>query len=288
MDPSSGGPCQGIRNLIPELQKLGVHNEVVSLDSPAAAFLGNDDFPIRAVGPATNPWSYSSKLVTWLDENFNRFDVVIVHGLWLYHGYAVHKALLRLKKHGTEKLPKVFVMPHGMLDPYFQKASGRKLKAIRNWVYWNLIEGKVLNNADGVLFTCDEELRLARQTFRAYHPKREINIGYGIADPPDFHSNMGEAFLNECPELKNQSYLLFLSRIHEKKGVDQLIKAYAQMVEESFSSGRKLPKLVIAGPGLETAYGQKLRQIAGTIRLKNQIFFPGMLSGKAKWGAFYL
>ena len=39
----------------------------------------------------------------------------------------------------TEKsFPKIYVMPHGMLDPYFQTAKDRKLKALRNDIYWKL------------------------------------------------------------------------------------------------------------------------------------------------------
>src|SRR5690554_4640847 len=164
MDPSSGGPCQGIRNAIPALAELGVCNEVVCMDDPQAEFLDKDDFEIHALGPAKNAWAYSPKLIPWLKDNLNRFDVVIVHGLWLYPGYAVLKVYQSIQG----KAPKLFVMPHGMLDPYFQKASSRKLKALRNWFYWKLIEKNLIQRADGVLFTCEQEMLLARETFRPY------------------------------------------------------------------------------------------------------------------------
>ena len=313
MDPATGGPCQGIRNSIPELKKLFVENEVVCLDNPDAAFLKNDDFPVHAIGPAQTPWYYSPRLLPWLLENLAGFDAVIVHGLWLYHGYAVRKAMDRLKsQHFSDRqrktqLPKVFIMPHGMLDPYFQRAPERRLKALRNWIYWKLIEGKVIREAEGVLFTCKEEQRLASQAFHPYLPKQELNIGYGIAEPPLFAQRMRNAFLKDCPELRNCRYILFLSRIHEKKGVELLIKAYAKVAgrkpemetalldpqtEETelsaFSVSAGFPKLVIAGPGLETPYGKIIQQmVSETPGLKGAVFFPGMLSGDAKWGAFY-
>ena len=34
MKPSSGGPCEGIRNFVPELKKLGVICEVLCMDNP--------------------------------------------------------------------------------------------------------------------------------------------------------------------------------------------------------------------------------------------------------------
>lgn len=279
MDPSYGGPCQGIRNIVPSLEKLGIHNEVVSLDDPSAAFLGTDSFPVHALGPSKGPWKYSAKLVPWLSENLSRFDVVIIHGLWLYYSFATSKAVRNFR--GAAKQPRLFVMPHGMLDPYFQKASDRKLKAIRNWMYWKLVESNVINKADGVFFTCEAELLLAREPFTPYQPKSEINIGYGIQPPPVYTSQMKEAFLKKCPEVKDKPYLLFLSRIHEKKGVDLLIKAYTKI------AGEGTPKLVIAGPGLESQYGRDLQALVSQSEAKDSIFFTGMLSGEAKWGAFY-
>lgn len=282
MNPSSGGPCQGIRNSIPALKKLGVHNEVVSMDDPKADFIGKDAFPIYALGPAHNPWAYAPHLKPWLKENISRFDAIIVHGLWLYPGYAINQALNEIR--GSK--PKLFVMPHGMLDPYFQNASRRRLKAIRNWLYWEIIERKLIHRAEGILFTCEEELVLARDTFQPYSPAKELNVGYGIPEPPPYTPEMSEQFLERCPQVSGNDYLLFISRIHEKKGVDLLVKAYLRLKKSNEQAA--VPLLVIAGPGKETAYGRQLQQTVNeNPLLKNAIFFPGMLTGAAKWGAFY-
>src|SRR5690606_34234799 len=151
--------------------------------------------------------------------------------------------------------PKYFVMPHGMLDPYFQKAEGRRLKAIRNWLYWKLIEHKVVNNADGLLFTCEEERLLAKQPFKPYRTKKEYVVGLGIDVPPIHHADMDKAFQDCCKSLENRPFLLFLSRIHEKKGVDLLVKAYETLASNATS---ELPALVIAGPGLDSPYGKQI------------------------------
>jgi glycosyltransferase involved in cell wall biosynthesis len=304
MDPASGGPCQGIRNAIPQLQKLGVKNEVVCLDSPGAAYIKNDSFTIHAIGPSKGPWQSGEHLIPWLLSNLNRFDAIVVHGLWLYHGYAVRKALKKFKeamhvKNNGFGMPKLFVMPHGMLDPYFQKAEGRKLKAFRNWLYWKIIESKLVNEADGVLFTCETELLLARRTFKPYKPKKELNVGYGIAAPSAFDPSFIDAFQLKCKGLNNAPYLLFLSRIHEKKGVDLILNAYAKAIREAIRNSKVLPngdaresasfpKLVLAGPGMDTPFGEKIKKLKETDPLlDNNVFFPGMLSGDAKWGALY-
>ena len=289
MDPKLGGVCQAVRTMANGLIDLGVTNEVVSLDAADSSFLKDDLFPVHALGPASGPWSYSPRLLPWLVENLCRFDVVIVHGLWLYYGHAVKKAIQsetvrrQLKeKQKVGSTTKLFVMPHGMLDPYFQRAPGRKLKALRNWAYWKLIESKLVEQADGLLFTCEEELLLARKPFRPYHPKRELNVGLGIEHPPAFSRDMTESFLKKCPEVRDQPYILFLSRIHEKKGVDLLISAYAKVYEKGS------PKLVIAGPGYDSPYGQKLKELINENgKIKDAVLFPGILSGDSKWGAFY-
>ena len=304
MNPASGGPCQGIRNSIPELEKIGAYNEVVCLDNPGEDFLKKDSFKIYALGPTITPWSYSSKLVPWLKNNLVRFDVVIVHGLWLYNGYATLKAIKSIQKSNSDKAPKLFVMPHGMLDPYFQLTKARKVKAYRNNLYWRYIESKLILKANGILFTTETEMLLARTTFKNYHPKKELNVGYGIGQPPVLSASNSQQLYDKFPSLVNKSFFLFLSRIHEKKGIDFLIEAYDKILQQhnalqklsnaagNFDSieeqDNEVPMLVIAGPGLETAYGIKIAKIvAASKRLSGSVVFTGMLLGDMKWEAFY-
>ncbi|MGY8914115.1 MAG: glycosyltransferase [Flavobacteriales bacterium] len=278
MDPIQGGPCQGIRNAIPELEKLGISNEVICFDNQKASYLGQDPFIVHAIGEARTSWRYNKMLIPWLLKNFSSYDVVVVHGLWQYHSYATLKAITTYIKTNAIA-PKVYIMPHGMLDPYFQKAPERRFKALRNDIYWKIFENKVINQADGVLFTCEEELLLARTTFPNYKPKKEINVGYGIQPPPECALKMKEAFSSKVPSWNGKPYLLFLSRIHQKKGVDLLIKAYLQLEKEL----ETIPQLIIAGPN-DNVYAKEMQVLAST---SSNIFFPGMLSGDAKWGAFY-
>ncbi|MET0637338.1 MAG: glycosyltransferase [Chitinophagaceae bacterium] len=278
MHPRSGGPCQGIRNIVPALGELGVVNEVVCLDDPASDFLGHDPFPVYALGASIPPWGYHKTLLPWLKEHISEYDLVILHGLWQYNGYALLKTLRGLKKESGLP-PKVYLMPHGMLDPYFQKSPGRRVQAIRNWIYWKLIESRLVRETDGILFTTQEELNLANDSFRPYHPKAVFNAGYGIQPAPVMER---EEILstNKKNGLPAEPYLLFLSRIHEKKGVDLLITAYKQLKQQDC----KLSRLVIAGPGLESDYGKQMITLAAN---DPDILFPGMLSSFSKWAAFH-
>ncbi len=287
MDPRLGGVAQAIRTMIRGLEGLGMHNEAVTLDDPRAAFLTEERLLIHTPGEGRGAWYYSPLFIPWLQKNCNRYDIVIVHGLWQFHGFAVQKIFRQMKKNGVKKVPAVYIMPHGMLDPYFQAIQGRKLKAIRNWCYWKLIENKMVNGADGILFTCLEEQKLAALTFSPYAPKRAVVAGLGVQQPPLFTQNMQKAFLAKCHAAMNRNYLLFLGRIDKKKGVDLLVKAYEKIAADAAEMS-ELPMLVIAGPGLDTPYGEKVKQmVMASPLLQSLVAFTGMLGGDAKWGAFY-
>lgn len=297
MDPRTGGPCQGIRNLTPRTHEQGNSVEVVCLDDPNSGYLAQETVRIHALGQGRGSWCYHPALRPWLEANLHRFDAVILNGLWQYPGYT----MARLAK--RPDAPPYFVFPHGMLDPWFQRAPERRWKAIRNWFYWKLVEQFVIQRAAAVFFTCAEEMRLGRDTFSPYRPQREINVGYGVGSPPAQHEGMKGAFQQKCPGLNDRPYFLFLSRIHPKKGLEAMIRGYAAVYGTPEARGQRpaptsdlstlnsqpstFPALVIAGPGLDTEYGKKMQQLAEDLCRSNTVFWPGMLTGDAKWGALY-
>lgn len=312
MDPATGGPCQGIRNSIAAMAVLGVTNEVVTVDDPDAPFLGMDVFPVHALGPGVGKWRFSARLLDWLVEHMLNFDAVIVHGLWLYHGYAVVRALNKLEKlqglgqcRSTagedllDKIPLVFLMPHGMLDPYFQQNKSRRFKALRNSCYWHLIEVKLVNRVDAILFTCADELRLAERTFSRYSPKRAIDIGYGVGEPPPLQSCFTAEISGLLPFLGNRRFLLYLSRIHEKKGIDILLESYFHLLEICGPGERyRMPCLVVAGP-IDSQFAHDLvKKYSGRnfencvpnnrIEMLESIFFTDLVSGLKKWSLLHL
>jgi len=290
VNPKNGGPIQGIRNYQNSLFNLGVERHIATFEDPNDILLWNfpETLKFHALGQPKTPWQYNSKLIPFLKKEASNYDVLIINGLWSFHSYAVTKAIQYIKKKSyKKKLPKIYVMPHGMLDPWFQNDKTRRIKAIRNFLYWHIIEKKVINNADGLLFTCEEELLLARKTFSGYRPKQELNIGYGIEAPPILSEELKIAFQSHCRLNTSEPYLLFLSRIHPKKGVDLLIRAYCAILSD-LEFENNIPNLIIAGPGIETEYGKKLLEfLEENPNIKTKINFVGHLFGEAKWSAIY-
>ena len=284
MDPELGGLAQMIRSVSAIHHEMGHEVDVLSLDAPDSGIPEDAAFRLIAVGPGKYGWGYCKGLKSWLKAHLNEYDGVIMHGLWQYPSIAVADVISELRRQ-EKATPVFFAFPHGMLDPWFQSWKRRPLKTFRNLLYWHLFENRVIRSADTMLFTCLTEVRLGTKTFHRYRAKKNLAIPFGCTAPPPETEAMQIAFRNNCPNLEDAPYWLFISRIHPKKGVDLLVKAYCKKLQESISSSLSFPHLVIAGPGLNTPYGRLITELASSH--PEHIHFPGMLTGDAKWGAFY-
>lgn len=268
MSPEAGGVTESVRSLV-AYAPPGVSFEVVSLDDPNAPFLKTYPFPIHAVGPIKTVYGYSSGLLPWLRENRDRFDGVIVNGLWQYCGFAAWRAF-------AGKKPYV-VFTHGMLDPYFKRRF--PLKHVKKWIYWLLSEYWVLRAAKRVLFTTTEEERLAKQSFWL-HSWKGFVVPHGASGPEGDAQVQRRAFFEVCPALEGRRFVLFLGRIHRKKGCGMLVDAFVRAAARD-------PELdlVMAGPDHQH-WGLELRERISAAGLDGRVHWPGMLTGDAKWGAF--
>jgi hypothetical protein len=138
--PETGGPIQGIRNYEETLSNLGVDKDLICFNNPEE--ITSWGFPstlnVIGLGESQTGWQYNKALVPWLEANAAKYDSIILNGMWTYHTYATIKVINKLRRKSLS-VPKVYLMPHGMLDPWFQKDKTRRLKAIRNYFYWHLI-----------------------------------------------------------------------------------------------------------------------------------------------------
>jgi glycosyltransferase involved in cell wall biosynthesis len=268
LNPSAGGPIEGVRTLFSYANE-GYIGEAVTTDSPDAPWLQGLPFQVHALGPAGSVYAYSPKLLPWLRENLDRFDGLIVNGLWQYNGVAAMLAARGKKPY--------MVFTHGMLDPYFKHRY--RMKHLKKAVYWYPIEYWVLRRAYRVLFTTETEEKLAQESFAAWRWRSQV-VPYGIKAPESLPAEDIEAFHEVVPAVRGKRFLIYLSRIHPKKGCDLLMQAFG----EAAATDPDL-HLVMAGPD-ETGWVPQLQAIAAAAGCADRVHWPGILRGAQKWGAF--
>lgn len=177
-------------------------------------------------------------------------SVTDVQGLWTY------PSLANLRHHRRCGTPYV-ITPRGMLDPWARTRSRWKKKAVRLW-----FEDEHLANAACLRATADMEAG----HFRSFGLKNPIAIvPNGVHVPTD---------LAPRPE-GDRRRLLFLSRIHPKKGLPYLLRSWAALECEIPSWD-----LVIAGPD-ELNHTSEMKAFANQLGLKN-VLWQQAVHGKAK------
>jgi glycosyltransferase involved in cell wall biosynthesis len=269
LDPRTGGVAEAVLQLVKHMQPFGCVSEVATLDAPNGPVFDRVRGTVHRLGPGRGFYGLSTRMMRWLRVNTTRYDAIIVHGIWQFHSLATCYAVLG-------KRTPLFVYPHGMLDPWFQRTY--PAKHIKKRVYWTLAERWVFRRASAVLFTCQTELELARESFLGRKLPMRVS-GFGIEGVEREAEDDTRVFWDAYPDLRGKRVLLFLSRIHEKKGCDLLIDAFARI-------GKQHPemRLVIAGPG-DDALVQRLKRQVRHACIEAQVVWTGMLSGKLKWAA---
>jgi glycosyltransferase involved in cell wall biosynthesis len=208
-------------------------------------------------------FQFSGPMSRWLHSNVGSFDVVHIHGIFSHPCMAAAAACQRLG------VPYV-VRPFGSLDPWSMRRS-----RVRKQLFWHLIVRRMLVKAAAIHYTTSEERRLA-----------ELNLGLGrglvipLGVDPDLlnGSPIVTACRNSSAEPYSAPYVLFLGRLHPKKGVEQLIQAFLDVTQEvTFAHWR----LLIAGDG-ELPYVQRLRAIVMKSDARQRVRFLGWLSGAEK------
>jgi glycosyltransferase involved in cell wall biosynthesis len=213
-------------------------------------------------GPAS--FGYSTDLSKQLI--LNDPSLIHLHGLWAYTSSAVrHYA----KKH---KKP-VLISPHGMLDPWAIKNSFLK-KKLAGFFY----ENKNLRNA----FCIHSLSNFETKSIRNYGLTNKIcQIPNGVDIPLQHLSYEEPPWFKLIP--KGRKILLFLGRIHPKKGIHFLIEAW------KIISGKKKGDdwvLVIAGWD-QNEYEDFLKKQVVEYNLQKDVFFVGPQFNDLKYSSFF-
>jgi glycosyltransferase involved in cell wall biosynthesis len=272
LNPADGGPPEATRTLTAALLAQGHAVEIATLDAPDSPWLGSFPCTVHALGPGRfGKYRYCPAFPRWLEANATDFDIVVVHGIFQYHALATRAVLRRLGR------PYVLFI-HGALDPWFKRRY--PLKHAKKWLYWPWGDYRVVRDAARVLLTTDEERLLARQSFWLYRANETV-VSFGTADPPpEANGEQVRLFHAAFPALRNRRFLLFLSRIDEKKGCRLLLESFARVAHQD-------PELllVMAGPN-SSGLRPGLEHLATAHGIHDRIVWTGTVNGAAKWGAY--
>lgn len=272
MHPSGGGPPVVVDRLCHELNQAGVEADILTTDlytqdgnlSWKTDWLSQDRIDIQPVKKQT-PYAESSYLRSVFRKSVKNYDLVHLHTLWSYCSRVVKKYCL------NRDIPYA-VMPHGMLDP-----SSLQRKALKKQIYGKLIEYPVLRKSAGLFLTHPEEERLARESVSGLPPGYITALGADA--PPADRETLKQEFYERYPEYEHHPTVVFLSRLHEKKGLDLLIPAF-RIVTESMPDAH----LLIVGAG-DRLYESEIRNLIRKHRINDNATMTGNLSGRWKWQA---
>jgi glycosyltransferase involved in cell wall biosynthesis len=270
LDPAWGGPVEGHRRMseaVMTCKNCDLSIEIACSDEPNTDWHSKWQFPVHALGAGgLGKYGYNAKLWRWLNAEITRFDVVVISSIWLFHSFAARAAAIKAK------VPYILYV-HGALDPWFKKHY--PVKHLKKALYWKLIEARVFRDAAAVVFTTEEERLLARNAYHPYVCKERV-ISYGTASPPDTATNEPQQqFRRAVKGLGESPYLLYLGRLHEKKGIDLLLKSFEVQLPLAETH------LVIAGPGESHA----LQRDARASIAADRIHFIGPVYSDKKWAA---
>jgi poly(glycerol-phosphate) alpha-glucosyltransferase len=242
----AGGLFHSVRGLAKAVASANTTASVFGISDEKGAVDSREwqPLPLHTFQPRFRAWGYSDQLVPALLSA--DLDILSTHGLWKYCSVASHQW------HRRSGRPYI-VHPHGMLERWaLQNAKWKKQMAAL------LYENTHLRDAACLRALCEAEA----QSIRTFGMRNPVCIIPNGVDLPD----LVESSPLEVESLPFQKFaqgrkvLLYLGRLHPKKNVANLVRAWKQMLE-SHPSAAKNWILAIAGWG-RTAYEQKLQELA--------------------------
>ena len=230
---AAGGLYESVRRLVQELRPTGVEVTVLGTFDK---FTQNDisawdPVTVRAFKPIGHAqFGYSRGY--WEFMSLYRPHILHSHGIWIYSSVVTHKYAK------SYRVP-YMISPHGMLDPW----------AVRNaywkkWIARHLYEDAHLRDSSCLRALCDSEA----QAFRTYGLKNPIAVIPNGIDLPEANQSMDEGRGTRVQgESGGKKTLLFLGRIHPKKGLPNALRAFKKALDSRPLTLDSSWQFVIAG-----------------------------------------
>ena len=266
----AGGLFQSVRGLAKAVISEDVNSSVFGISDPNSALDMLDWQPasVRTFEPQFRAWGYSSQLVPGLITA--DLDILSTHGLWKYCSVASRRW------HRQTARPYI-VHSHGMLEPWALRNAKLK-KRIAALLY----ENQHLRGAACLRALSEAEAR----SIRSYGLRNPICVIPNGVDLPEVTESLalkpGNSVLQKF--VQDRKTLLYLGRLHPKKNVANLIRAWKQTLD-AHPQTRKEWVLAIAGWG-QAGYECELKKLTSYYGLMGSVGFLGPLFGQEKHAAY--
>ncbi len=209
-------------------------------------------------------FKYSRPLAVWLGANVESFDVVHIHAVFNHACLAAARACRR------HNVPYI-IRPLGTLAPWSMKQ-----KPWRKALFWQLAAKRMLRDAAAVHYTARAEQEETEQSLGLNHGRV---VPLGIEADIAAEQLTQENFMSEFPEIATHPYVVMLSRLHPKKGLDVFLAAFISVIQQKeFEDWR----LVLAGEG-PAEYVALLKHKVNAQNAGGVVVFPGWLEDKRKY-----
>ncbi|WP_414563553.1 MULTISPECIES: glycosyltransferase [unclassified Anabaena] len=267
-----GGTSQAVLDMVKALRLNNVDAEIATtnddgdtlLDIPLGKRIEYNHIPVwffQRFSPkirAVREFAFSSELTQWLWHNIFRYEILHIHALFSYPS-TIAMAIARLKN-----VPYI-VTPHGLLCEWSLQQSKRKKQT-----YLKLIEQANLNNSQAIHFTSQKEKQEVSQL--KLHPANFV-LPLGMSLPTQI-SEARQRLRQQFNIPPDEPIILFLSRLHYKKGLDYLIPALSKITQYRFT-------FILAGSGTSD-YEAQIESLLVSNRLRDRTRVVGFVEGETK------
>ncbi|MBW4612823.1 MAG: glycosyltransferase [Desmonostoc vinosum HA7617-LM4] len=267
-----GGTSQAVLDMVKALRTENIDAEIATtndngdslLDVPLQQLIEYEQVPVwffQRFSPnvkAVREYAFSGQLTKWLWQNISRYDLVHVHALFSYPS-TIAMAIARWKQ-----IPYI-VTPHGLLCEWSLQQSTRKKQN-----YLKLIERTNLNSSQAIHFTAEQEQKeVSRLGLRT--PNFILPLGLSW---PNQVVNARDLLRQRLNIPQDEPVILFLSRLHHKKGLDYLIPALSKLTHHRFS-------FILAGSGTPD-YEAEVESLLISTGMRDRTHIVGFVEGETK------